>query len=149
MNSKKTFQYPYSFRWILLSFILVCVSLILAIIVLGIKIHLFIIISLPQFLLFLAIKYRLYTSLDVVDGNPLLFFGEGEDVEKRSSLYTVMLIFLAFFGFALPFILLFVMEPLMWFVSLLSFIVGINGPELILYLIYFQKRKIRFGSKSL
>jgi hypothetical protein len=118
------------------------VSLILAIIVLGVKIYLFIIFSLPQLLLFLAIKYRLYKTLDVVDGNPLLFFGEGEDVGKSGSLYTVMLIFLAFFGFALPFILLFVMEPFMWFVSLLSFIVGINGPELILYLIYIQKRKI-------
>jgi len=103
--------------------------------VLGVDIHIFIITSMPQIFLFLVIKYRLYKSLDVVDGNPLLFFGESEGVEKSSSLYTLLLVLLAFFGFALPFILLLIMAPLMWFVSLLSFIVGINAPELILYLI--------------
>jgi len=94
----------------------------------------------PQTLLFLAIKYRLYKSLDVVDGNPLLFFGESEDIKRSGFLYTVLLVLLAFFGFALPFILLLIMAPLMWFVSLLSFIVGINAPELILYLISRSQR---------
>jgi hypothetical protein len=135
LNLKRAFQYPFSLRWVLLSFILVCASVILAIMVLGVDIHIFIITSMPQIFLFLVIKYRLYKSLDVVDGNPLLFFGESEGVEKSSSLYTLLLVLLAFFGFALPFILLLIMAPLMWFVSLLSFIVGINAPELILYLI--------------
>lgn len=140
MNLKRTFQYPFSLRWVILSFILVCASVILAIMFLGVNIHLFIITSMPQTLLFLAIKYRLYKSLDVVDGNPLLFFGESEDIKRSGFLYTVLLVLLAFFGFALPFILLLIMAPLMWFVSLLSFIVGINAPELILYLISRSQR---------
>jgi len=140
LNLKRTFQYPFSLRWVILSFILVCASVILAIMFLGVNIHLFIITSMPQTLLFLAIKYRLYKSLDVVDGNPLLFFGESEDIKRSGFLYTVLLVLLAFFGFALPFILLLIMAPLMWFVSLLSFIVGINAPELILYLISRSQR---------
>lgn len=132
MNLKE-FRYPFSFRWILLSSILICACVVLAIMILGINIYIFVITSLPQILIFFAIKYKLYKSLDVIDGNPLLFFGEGEDVEKRGFLYTILLVLLVFFGFALPFILLFVMTPLMWFIALLSFIVGINAPELILY----------------
>ncbi len=86
---------------------------------------------------FTAVKVKLYKKLDATDLNPLLYFG---DSEQESSFYAIMLIALVFFGFALPFLLLFLLETIMWFISLLSFVFGINMPELILF-VYSKKQK--------
>lgn len=134
---ENTFKYPFSFRWIVLSLILVILSVILVLAALGTHIILFLVLMLPQTVLFTIIKYKLYKKIDVVNSNPLLFFsldGEG------GSLCAVMLVSIVLFGFAFPFILLFLLEPVMWFVSVLSFVAGINLPELFLY--FYKSKKL-------
>ncbi|MEM2589401.1 MAG: hypothetical protein QW670_05280 [Candidatus Bathyarchaeia archaeon] len=134
---KEVYKYPFSRRWVLLSLFLSICSFFLALIILGVKIYLFLFLALPQVLFFTAVKARLYKKLDATDLNPLLYFGGGE---QESSLYVTMLIMLVFFGFALPFLLLFLLEPVMWFVSLLSFVFGINMPELILFFLAMRRK---------
>lgn len=132
----KAFRYPFSRRWVILSLILSVSSFVLAFLVLGFHVYFFLVLALPQVLLFTFVKNRLYRKIDATDLNPLLYFGGGGD---GGIIYVVMLISLVFFGFALPFILLLFLEPVIWFVSILSFVFGINFPELILFTLMSKK----------
>jgi hypothetical protein len=98
----------------------------------GNQSHLFLALAFPQIILFTWVKYKHYQTLNIMDGNPLIPIGEAEG---GSLLNVFLLVLFVFFGFALPFILLFLLDPITWFNSILSFVVGINMPELILYML--------------
>lgn len=132
------FRYPFSRRWIILSLFLCIASLFLAFAILGIQVYLFFILAFPQVLLFTMIKIRLYKKLDSTDLNPLLYLSESA---RESTFYPIMLVTLVFFGFALPFLLLLLLDPVMWFISLLSFVLGINAPELVLYFLSEKEKR--------
>jgi hypothetical protein len=98
----------------------------------GNQSHLFLVLAFPQIILFTWVKYKQYQTLETIDGNPLIPIGEAE---SGGFLNVFILVLFVFFGFALPFILLFLLDPITWFNSILSFVVGINMPELILYML--------------
>jgi predicted membrane channel-forming protein YqfA (hemolysin III family) len=56
-----------------------------------------------------------------------------EDEERTSKRYVLYIILVLILGLSLPFLLLFLVDPLMWFLIITSFVAGINIPEIILY----------------
>jgi hypothetical protein len=57
-----------------------------------------------------------------------------EDEEPASKRYVLFIISVLILGLSLPFLLLFFVDPLIWFLIITSFMAGINIPEIILYI---------------
>lgn len=134
----RNFKYPFAFRWVLLSFILFFSSFVFACVISFDQLNLFLLflfLTSLQVSLFTLVKYRRYRVMDKTGDNPLMPFFDGGS-ENDGSLSLILLIIFVFFGFSLPFLLLLLLDPFVWFISLLSFVAGINFPEIILYLLY-------------
>lgn len=76
---------------------------------------------------FFFVKVRLYS------GNIRQSY-KIEDEEPVSKRFILLIILVLIFGISLPFLLLFLVDPLIWFLIITSFIAGINIPEIILYI---------------
>jgi len=57
-----------------------------------------------------------------------------EDEEPASKRYVLFIISVLILGLSLLFLLLFFVDPLIWFLIITSFMAGINIPEIILYI---------------
>jgi hypothetical protein len=131
-NLSKKFIYPYSLRWILISFLLTFSCFVLAAFSLGEKIPLFLFYTLIVAALFIPIKHSLYRRLKGTIDHPLIPTIDPE-AEPSSVLNLVLLVAVVVLGLAVPFLILAFVDPVTWFILLLGFIAGINLPELILY----------------
>ncbi|MEM3629426.1 MAG: hypothetical protein QW667_03545 [Candidatus Bathyarchaeia archaeon] len=131
MNKK--FVYPYGFRWVIISLILVSLCFIFNGLVLIDEIYFFLLYTFVVTGLFLPVKFLLYKRLDESVDHPLLPAVDLEG-EPASILRTIFIVIVVLLGIAFPFLILAFMDPLTWFVSLTGFIAGINLPEPILYI---------------
>jgi hypothetical protein len=134
-------QYPYSVRWVLLSLVLVSACFILAFFALAQYYLLFLFYTIAVAFPSILVKYFLYRKLKTAGDNPLIpiIDVEGESVSNLSIALIVILVFL---GFAFPFVLLLLTDPITYFAVILGFVAGINLPEVILYA-YSHSKKIK------
>jgi hypothetical protein len=144
----KQFEYPFSKGFVYMSAVLSGISIAFAIVVLigeesvqfllgSISfaipaLLLYFILSAILTLIILALKFYLYSreEKETWETHP------PEVVEKPSSRWKSVLILLsilAIIALSLPLILLALLRPIWWFISISGFVVGINVPEIILY----------------
>jgi uncharacterized membrane-anchored protein YhcB (DUF1043 family) len=92
-----------------------------------VEILVYILLSFIFTVFFFFVKVRLYS------GNIRQSY-KTEDEEPASKRFILLIILVLIFGISLPFLLLFLVDPLIWFLIITSFIAGINIPEIILYI---------------
>ena len=129
---QKKFNYPYDAKWILISLVLIISCFVFAILFLGEHVFLYLFYTAIVSLLFLWIKYSLYSKLDKFMDNPLLPPLDLDD-EQHSIWIVILLIALIFSGLVVPFLMLAFIDPITWFALFVGFIAGMNMPEIILF----------------
>lgn len=122
------FKYPHTRKWVMFSCLLIALSVVFVLFVLGdlFSILLYILFSFVFTVFFYFIKARLYSAST---RQPR----ENEDEERGSRRYVLLIILVLILGLSLPFLLLFFVDPLIWFLIITSFMAGVNIPEIILY----------------
>jgi hypothetical protein len=122
-------KYPHTRKWVLFSGLLVAFSVVFVLLVISdvVEIFLYIALSFVFTVFFYFVKIKLYS------GNTRQQY-KTEDEEPASNRFILLIILILILGLSLPFLLLFVFDPLIWFLIITSFIAGVNIPEIILYI---------------
>lgn len=103
-----------------------------------IAILLYIVLSFLFSVFFFFVKVKAYSK----NARPQYRIENEETVSKKVVLFIILVVFL---GISLPFLLLLLVDPLIWFLIITSFIAGINIPEIIFY---FRSAKYWYNKKE-
>lgn len=143
MNSEKAlYEYPYSKKWVFFSCVLTVLSITFTLLALSDPISILLFFAFTFILagIFFLLKLRLYSMKTEHELGS--HFALEEKVPRRFFVILLLVLFVALF---LPFLLLLILEPLSWFISITGFIAGVNIPEVFLYL-YFRRGEKRILS---
>ena len=125
---KLHYEYPHTWKLVVFSVFLSMVSLLFAVYTLNdaslILTYFLYVIFFTAFFFFL--KLKIYSQR----------IAEAETSKQTSKKSILLLLLILIFGVSSPFLLILFVDPVTWFLIILSFIAGVNIPEIILYVIY-------------
>jgi len=105
------------------------------------SVFLYILLSFVFTVFFYFIKVKLYSE----NIRQPYKMGDEEPVSNR---FLLLIILLLIFGISIPFLLLFFVDSLLWFLIITSFMAGINIPEVILYINFTRSYRSKKEEKN-